>query len=113
MPYIQRTDGAVTGLFNRKQSGIAEEFLAADDAEVLAFTSRADDVREISKLQLKKQLVSMNLWDDFKTALASDADMQEDWDITTSLNINDPSVIAVGNVMNVELQPLFNAAGQL
>jgi hypothetical protein len=40
----------------------------------------------------------MSLWDDFKSVLASDADMQEDWDITTSLDINDPSVMTIGNV---------------
>ena len=39
MPYVQRDPNtlAVKGVYARLQPGYAEEFLAADDAEVLAF----------------------------------------------------------------------------
>lgn len=37
MPYVQRTDGAITGVFANTQPGIAEEWLKDDDAGLLAF----------------------------------------------------------------------------
>jgi len=41
MPYIQREEGRIVGLFNLAQPGIAEEFLADDDAEVVAYRTPA------------------------------------------------------------------------
>lgn len=40
MPYVQRDRGAITGIFARPQPGFAEEFLAPDDADVVAFRNR-------------------------------------------------------------------------
>lgn len=40
MPYIQRRNGQIIGLFENQQPGMAEEWLAADDVEVLAFRDR-------------------------------------------------------------------------
>lgn len=37
MPYVARREGAVVGLYANRQPGYAEEWLADDDAEVLAF----------------------------------------------------------------------------
>lgn len=37
MPYVQRENGIVTGLYANAQPGYAEEFLADDHTEVLAF----------------------------------------------------------------------------
>lgn len=39
MPYVQRTEGVIVGAFTNLQPGMAEEWLADDDAEVLAFLS--------------------------------------------------------------------------
>lgn len=37
MPYIKRKSGVIVGVFKRKQSGVAEDFLPDDDPEVIAF----------------------------------------------------------------------------
>ncbi|TVR11857.1 MAG: DUF4376 domain-containing protein [Salinarimonadaceae bacterium] len=37
MPYVQRREGRVVGLYANEQPGYAEEFLAEDHPEVLAF----------------------------------------------------------------------------
>ncbi len=37
MPYVERRAGIVVGLYENLQPGYAEEFLADDDAEVVAF----------------------------------------------------------------------------
>lgn len=39
MPYVERNNGAVVGLYANKQPGYAEEWLADDAAEVVAFRS--------------------------------------------------------------------------
>jgi hypothetical protein len=41
MPYVERREGVVVGLYANAQPGYAEEFLADDDAEVIAFQTPA------------------------------------------------------------------------
>lgn len=54
MPYVQRTNGTVTGVFVQLQPGIAEEHLADDHAEVIAFA--APKVEAISDRQFFQML---------------------------------------------------------
>lgn len=42
MPYVQRRNGAIAGLFENKQPGIAEEWMDGSHSEVLAFISRVN-----------------------------------------------------------------------
>lgn len=42
MPYVQRTDGVITGTFANLQPGFAEEFLPDDNPEVVAFNEAAN-----------------------------------------------------------------------
>jgi hypothetical protein len=37
MPYVQRANGKIVGVYAQRQPGYAEEWLADDDAEVLAY----------------------------------------------------------------------------
>lgn len=70
-------------------------------------------VSVITKLQCKKQAVAESLWDTLKSAIASDPDIQEDWDLALNVNINEPSVQAMGVAMGKtpeELQTFFNQA---
>lgn len=48
MPYVQRNNGKVTGLFANKQDGYAEEYLEDDAPELLALRSaeRMDVLRD-------------------------------------------------------------------
>lgn len=39
MPYVERIDGKVVGLYDLAQEGHAEEFLPEDDVEVVAFNN--------------------------------------------------------------------------
>jgi hypothetical protein len=39
MPFVQREEGHIVGLFNLVQPGIAEEFLPDDDTEIVAYRS--------------------------------------------------------------------------
>ncbi len=46
MPYVQRDAGVIIALYANLQPGYAEEFLAADHANVLAYTNPAPNLSE-------------------------------------------------------------------
>lgn len=48
---------------------------------------------EISKVQLKRALVNIGKWTDFKTVLAMDSDAQEEFNLAVTLMSNDPLVL--------------------
>lgn len=53
MPYVQRSlGGAITGVYAQPQPGLAEEFLPADNAEVVAYLApRVIDLSNIDNLE--------------------------------------------------------------
>jgi len=56
--YVQRENGTITGVYRNLQKGFAEEELADDNAEVLAFLNPpAPPVKNVSARQFKMQLV--------------------------------------------------------
>lgn len=57
MPYIERTNGAITGAYAMLQSGYAEEFVAEDNAELVAFLNRDPPAQPITRRQLRLTLV--------------------------------------------------------
>lgn len=64
MPYVQRTDGTITGIFANMQDGYAEEFLADENEEVVAFINPPPPpVTSVSARQFKLQLLASGLLD--------------------------------------------------
>ncbi|WP_051376929.1 hypothetical protein [Agrobacterium tumefaciens] len=57
MPYVERTNGAITGAYAMLQSGYAEEFVADDNAELVAFLNREPPAQPITRRQLRLTLV--------------------------------------------------------
>ncbi len=57
MPYVERTDGLITGTYAVLQSGYAEEFVADDAPELLDFLHRATPAPPITRRQLRLTLV--------------------------------------------------------
>lgn len=47
--YVQRTEGAISGVFANLQDGYAEEALASDDPEVLAYLNPPEPIPAITK----------------------------------------------------------------
>jgi hypothetical protein len=64
MPYVERRDGKVTGLYANKQSGYAEEFLEEDHADVVAFHNPPPQVpQSVSMAQARQALMDAGLFD--------------------------------------------------
>jgi hypothetical protein len=49
MPYVERREGVVFGLYANAQPGYAEEFLADDDADVFAYLNPPVPFRDIPR----------------------------------------------------------------
>lgn len=58
MPYVERKDGGVSGLFSASQPGYAEEFLPEDHPEVLAFRIRRK--KEEDNGEIKAELANID-----------------------------------------------------
>lgn len=72
MPYVERTDGAITGAYAMLQSGYAEEFVADDNAELVAFINREPPSPPITRRQLRLTLVRNGIsLTDVEAAIAS------------------------------------------
>ncbi len=55
MVYVQRENGAIVGVYRNFQEGYAEEELADNDAEVVAFLNPAQPIAPISRRQFFQQ----------------------------------------------------------
>lgn len=73
-------------------------------------------VSTISKLQCKRQAVVEGIWNSLRTAINQDAEIKENWELTSGLTITEPDVIAMGAAIGKQgqdLQDFFNAAALL
>lgn len=65
MTYVQRENGVIIGVYRNLQEGFAEEELADNNPEVVAFLNPPPPpVESVSARQFKLQLLSMGLLDD-------------------------------------------------
>ena len=67
----------------------------------------------VTKLQLKKALTALGLWDTFWTALNADADAKLEWDFASDINRQYDKVIAFQAAMNKtddEVDEIFRLA---
>lgn len=58
MPYVQRNAGKIVGLFAAQQPGLADEFLAANNAEVLAFLNPVVDLNTLDQATINAALTA-------------------------------------------------------
>lgn len=57
MPYVQRQNGKVVGLFAQPQPGLAEELLADNHADVIAFLNPVVDVSALDTATINAALM--------------------------------------------------------
>lgn len=72
MPFVQRIDGRVVGLYANPQESYAEEFLPDDNAEVIAYLNPpTPTITAVSARQFKLQLLQAGLLDQVDAWIAS------------------------------------------
>lgn len=72
--------------------------------------------KSITRIQAMKVMKSMGLWEAFKAVLASSQDAQDEWDLATQLDRNDPFVDQLMPALNLtsdQLDILFTQASTL
>lgn len=87
------------------------------DAATGAFITPQPEVTpitSITKIQAMRQLKSMNLWAQFQTILASNADANDEWTLALSLDISDPFTVEMATALGIsDMQTVFNEAALL
>lgn len=72
--FVQRANGVIVGVYANRQDGYAEEELADDDAEILAFLDPPIPDR-VSSRQFKMQLFNAGLKAQVETWVASQGEL--------------------------------------
>ena len=71
---------------------------------------------QITKLQVKKQAQAMGIWEALKAAIAADADLNEDWELTNGVAKDHPAVLLMAAALNMtsaDVDAFFAAANLL
>lgn len=63
MPYVHRENGKIVEVFAASQAGYAQELLADDNPELLAFLHPTVEIEAVSSRQFKLQLLAAGLID--------------------------------------------------
>lgn len=121
MVYVQRTEGAISGVFANPQEGYAEEALATDDPEVVAFLRPPDPVPAITKAQALLHLLSIGKTEaDVLSAIATISDPTEravaeiEWNYRQPFRHDHPLFAALGPAVGItDMEAAFREAALL
>lgn len=118
MPYVTRNaDGAINGLFEQHQEGVAEEYIGEDAAEVLAFLSKPAAVVSVSARQFRLMLRRSGLLDQVKAWVAQqDGETQDAFEYSGTF-VKDSAMMMAGfaamGSSPAEIDAFFQAAAAL
>lgn len=77
-------------------------FTAEEEAEwdemILAEANKKEVPQTITKLQAMKQMKVIGKWEEFKTVLANDEDVNDEWLLSDNLNSTYPLVLGIGQL---------------
>ncbi|MGX9989519.1 hypothetical protein ACS4RR_009925 [Rhizobium sp. Z1P35] len=97
MPYVSRsTTGAIDGLYEQHQDGLAEEFLLGSDPAVIAFLNAPVMVSSVSARQFRLMLRRAGLLDQVKAWVAQqDGETQDAFEYSGTF-VKDSPMMAAG-----------------
>lgn len=123
--YVQRNgEGAITGIYARPQPGYAEEAIASDHADVVAFLTPSSVPQTITKLQAilaikafdqannTDLMGSINDW----IANNESEELKLRWEYATEIDRDSPLIALAKSALDLSdelLDALFSAAAQL
>ncbi|MGN7829532.1 hypothetical protein ACTJJ8_22630 [Agrobacterium radiobacter] len=109
MPYVERTEGAITGAYAMLQAGYAEEFVADDNAELVAFLNREPPAQPITRRQLRLTLVRNGIsLTDVEAAIASMPDglakeeAQIEWADASTFSRTHPTLLLIAAALGLD-----------
>lgn len=118
--YVQRSGGQVVGVFACPQPGLAEEALANDHADVLAFRAPATP-RVCDMAQARLALLQAGLLDQVQAAIEAMPGVDGQaariaWEYRSTVRRDSPLVLALAAQLDLseqQLDDLFAAAASL
>ncbi|PDT23906.1 hypothetical protein [Rhizobium hidalgonense] len=118
MPYVSRlADGAIDGLYEQLQEGVAEEFLPDDDPSLGAFRDASPEVSSVSARQFRLMLRRTGLLDAVKAWVAQqDGETQDAFEYSGTFVKESPMMAAGFAAMGFaeqEIDQFFAAAASL
>ncbi|MEH7869988.1 hypothetical protein V7795_22995 [Rhizobium laguerreae] len=96
MPYVSRSaGGAIDGLYEQLQEGVAEEFLPDDDPALGAFRNTSPEVFSVSARQFRLMLRRSGLLDQVKAWVAQqDGEIQDAFEYSGTFVKDSPTMMA-------------------
>ncbi|MGO7157035.1 hypothetical protein [Rhizobium leguminosarum] len=118
MPYVSRSaGGAIDGLYEQLQEGVAEEFLSDDDPALVAFRDAPPEVFSVSARQFRLMLRRSGLLDQVKAWVAQqDGETQDAFEYSGTFVKDSPMMMAGFAAMGFTSQQIddfFAAAAML
>lgn len=122
MPYVQRKDGKVTGLYANLQPGYAEEWLEEDHADVLAYRNPPPPVPQtVSMAQARLALIGAGLFSTIDAGLKALPEPQRTtaltaWEYAPTVSRNGTLVTTLAGqfgLTEAQLNALFTAAAAI
>jgi hypothetical protein len=122
MPYVERRDGKVTGLYANLQPGYAEEFLEDDHEEIVAFRNPPPPVPQtVSMAQARLALIGAGLFATIDAGLKALPEPQRTtaltaWEYAPTVSRNGALVTTLAGqfgLTEAQLDALFTAAAAI
>ncbi|MEI1249266.1 hypothetical protein [Rhizobium aouanii] len=118
MPFVSRSDdGAIDGVFEQLQEGMAEEFLSDDNPELVARLNAPPKVSSVSARQFRLMLRRSGLLDQVKAWVAQqDGEIQDAFEYSGTFVKDSPTMMAGFAAMgftSLQIDAFFEAAAQL
>jgi hypothetical protein len=122
MPYVERREGKIAGLYANPQPGYAEEFLADDHAEVVAYLNPPAPVpQSVSMAQARLALIGTGLFSAIDAGLKALPEPQRTtaltaWEYAPTVSRNGALVTTLAGQFGLtdkQLDDLFFAAAAI
>jgi hypothetical protein len=122
MPYVERRDGKVIGLYANAQPGYAEEFLEEDHADVVAFHNPPPPIPQtVSMAQARLALIGAGLFTTIDNGLKALPEPQRTtaltfWEYSPTVSRNGELVTMLAaqfGLTGKQLDALFLAAAEI
>ncbi|KPH08848.1 hypothetical protein CO657_13620 [Rhizobium acidisoli] len=117
MPYVSRSNGAIDGVFEQLQEGLAEEFLPDTNSAVVAFLDAPPKVSSVSARQFRLMLRRAGLLDQVKAWVAQqDGETQDAFEYSGTFVKDSPMMTAGFAAMGFtspQIDAFFSAAAKL
>jgi hypothetical protein len=122
MSYVERMNGKIVGLYANPQPGLAEEFLADDDAELVAYLNPPAPVPQtVSMAQARLALIGAGLFSTIDAGLKALPEPQRTtaltaWEYAPTVSRNGALVTTLAGqfgLTEAQLDALFTAAAAI